>query len=305
MSAKEKIKLGLDEARMLTLGVQVLIGFQCRAAFQQRFDQLSEGARLAETVSLLLLLVSLCLLIAPGLQHIVVERLQSTARIERILNVCQTIALAPLATALGLAVAIAAGLDFGAGGVAAGALVGACAFAFWFAAPLVALSHMGQKERAMAEARTSKETPVDEQLDHLLTEARTILPGAQALLGFQLTVALTETFARIPPAMRATHLAALLLVTLCVVLLMTPAAFHRIVYRGEESGRLVALASILVTGAMAPLGIALALEAALVSSRALSSTPVAVCVGLGVFCGLALAWLVWPLVARQRKSRRL
>ena len=51
----------------------------------------------------------------------------------------------------------------------------------------------------MASQRQSEETPLPKQIDQMLTEARTILPGAQALLGFQLTVFLTESFERLPP----------------------------------------------------------------------------------------------------------
>ena len=69
----------------------------------------------------------------------------------------------------------------------------------------------------------------------MLIEARTILPGAQALLGFQLTVVMTEAFERLGQSEKFTHVAALILMAITVVLLMTPPALHRIVYAGEES----------------------------------------------------------------------
>ena len=40
-------------------------------------------------------------------------------------------------------------------------------------------------------------TPLDVQVDQLLTEARLIIPGAQALLGFQFAVTLMQAFCRI------------------------------------------------------------------------------------------------------------
>ena len=69
----------------------------------------------------------------------------------------------------------------------------------------------------------------------MLTEARVILPGAQALLGFQLAIVLTETFERLPSPSRLLHAAALVSVALSVVLLITPAALHRIVWAGEDT----------------------------------------------------------------------
>jgi hypothetical protein len=40
MDSAEKLKLALDETRMLVLGAQVLLGFQLRSAFQEAFDAL-------------------------------------------------------------------------------------------------------------------------------------------------------------------------------------------------------------------------------------------------------------------------
>lgn len=304
MSAIEKIKIGLDEARMLTLGAQVLVGFQLQAPFQSRFDDLSAAARQALIVGLLLLLSSLGLLIAPGMYHILVERLQATARIRSILTGCQTAALGPLAGALGLNVAISSGLAIGPASALVGAGVASAAAVAWFVCPLALRLRTGRKERAMASITRSESIPVDEQLDHLLTEARTILPGAQALLGFQLAAMLTEPFARLPLELQALHLAALLLLAGSVILLMTPAAIHRIVYRGEETENLVTTGSIIVTCAVAPLGLAMALDVAIVSTRASLSNVAAASVGLGVLTALTAAWLVGPLAARRRRQWR-
>jgi hypothetical protein len=40
MALSDKVKMALDETRTLILGAQVLLGFQCQAAFQERFDDL-------------------------------------------------------------------------------------------------------------------------------------------------------------------------------------------------------------------------------------------------------------------------
>jgi len=42
-----------------------------------------------------------------------------------------------------------------------------------------------------------KPTPLETQVDQLLTEARVIIPGVQALLGFQLTVTFTQAFTQL------------------------------------------------------------------------------------------------------------
>jgi Family of unknown function (DUF6328) len=67
----------------------------------------------------------------------------------------------------------------------------------------------------------------------MLTEARVVLPGAQALFGFQLAIVLTQSFEELPTASMIMHATSLFLVAFAVVLLMAPAAYHRIVYAGE------------------------------------------------------------------------
>jgi hypothetical protein len=50
----------------------------------------------------------------------------------------------------------------------------------------------------------NQETPLSIKIDHMLTEARVVLPGAQALLGFQLIAVLTKPFEQLPPALKLT-----------------------------------------------------------------------------------------------------
>ena len=70
---------------------------------------------------------------------------------------------------------------------------------------------------------------LDEEIHHALTEIRMVLPGAQALLGFQFITLVLQEFEKLPDSMKITHLVSLSLMALAVILLMTPAADHRIV----------------------------------------------------------------------------
>ena len=74
---------------------------------------------------------------------------------------------------------------------------------------------------------------LEEKIDQMLTEARVVLPGAQALLGFQLAIVLTDGFEKLPAGLKLIHGAALIFVALAIILLMTPAPYHRIVYAGQ------------------------------------------------------------------------
>ena len=92
----------------------------------------------------------------------------------------------------------------------------------------------------------------------MLTEARVVLPGAQALFGFQLAIVLTQAFEQLPSVSRMTHAASLFLVALAILMLMAPAAYHRIVHAGEDTRDMYRIGSALVTMATAPLALGLA-----------------------------------------------
>src|SRR5215216_2306043 len=64
---------------------------------------------------------------------------------------------------------------------------------------------------------------------HLLEECRMVLPGIQALFGFQLIAAFNQRFTDLSHAHQCLHLAATSLIALCAAIVMTPAAYHRCV----------------------------------------------------------------------------
>jgi len=59
MDAVEKVKIALDETRMLVLGAQVLLGYQLRSAFEDGFAALADPAQAGDGIALLVMLASL------------------------------------------------------------------------------------------------------------------------------------------------------------------------------------------------------------------------------------------------------
>jgi len=186
------------------------------------------------------------------------------------------LALAPFAIALGLDVVATFGLLFGeVSGVFAGITAAAMAISFWYGIPLAKRRHNCKQESAMATRlpEESPATPLDVKIEQMLTEARVILPGAQALFGFQLAIVFTRSFADLPVVPMIMHAASLLLT---VVLLMAPAAYHRIVYGGEVSADMYRVGSALVTAATIPLALGLAGDTYVVMSKITGSPAVAI-----------------------------
>ena len=85
-----------------------------------------------------------------------------------------------------------------------------------------------------------------------------VLPGIQALFGFQLIAVLTESFERLPDLSKYIHLASLGFIAVTVVLLMTPAAYHRIVEEGEETEHFHRFATRMVVASLVPLALGIA-----------------------------------------------
>src|SRR5437764_7485898 len=106
-----------------------------------------------------------------------------------------SLALFPFASALSLDIAM--GIEEISGttaGIAAGAAFAVLTLFVWYGIEEIARQTKGKKERLMAGHRNEHTTDLHKRIDYMLTGARTILPGIQALLGFQLAVIFTESF---------------------------------------------------------------------------------------------------------------
>src|SRR5438270_1638175 len=78
VSLRTKVKNALDEARILVLGTQVLLGFQYRAFFEPSFAKLPRCQQSLNLVGLALLLVVIALVMLPAARHRIVERGRDT-----------------------------------------------------------------------------------------------------------------------------------------------------------------------------------------------------------------------------------
>jgi uncharacterized protein DUF6328 len=255
---KDKVQDALDENRMLVLGVQVLIGFDYRAPFESGFQHLPRAAQLVKLGSLSVLLVTLALLLTPGADHRLCERGEDTPGFHRFATTFASVALFPFAVALGLDLAIACSRLAGArGGIVAGVAIGAIAVGMWYGLELVFRPDRARRNAMKARNDTSG-ADLRSKIRHTLTEARVVLPGAQALLGFQFATMLLDGFDQLPAALKWLHFASLGCMAIAIVLLITPAAWHRIVERGEETERFLRFASAMVVAALVPIALGLA-----------------------------------------------
>ncbi len=302
MALPDKVKTALSETRLLILGSQILFGFQLNGMFQDAFDQISTVGRGLNALGYFLMAATVGLLIAPSMQHRLVEHGQDTQRLHRATTAFAALALIPFAPSIGITFYIV--LERHAGAATAAAAGGAFSLAalfFWFGIARMIKS----PEKKMSDDDGEKSTPLPMRIDHMLTESRVILPGAQALLGFQFAVMLAKSFDQLPRNAQMVHVAALALVALTVILLMTPAAIHRITFGGEDSERFHAIGSRFVVAAAVPLGLGISLELFVALVRATGSPALGIlgaCVTAVLFAGL---WFVHPLLLSRQNIRRV
>jgi len=260
----DKLQNALDEARMLVLGAQVLLGFALKSSFEAGFNSLPSQLQAMKMGSLVLLVVTVVVLMAPGAFHQIVERGDASDRIHEFATRCACWALLPFAASLGVEAYVSAervgghglGLGFGIGSASV-------ALFFWYGLGLFRWNHRKRLEAEQDREKESMSTGDDghaklkDKIKEVLTEARVVLPGAQALAGFQFIAILMESFERLSKSLQYIHLASMGFVVLGTILLMTPAAYHRVVERGENSEHFHRFASRTLLAAMAvlPLGI--------------------------------------------------
>ena len=135
---------------------------------------------------------------------------------------------------------------------------------------------------------------------HIIEECRMVLPGIQALFGFQLIAVFNEGFGeKLSHTGQLIHLAALVLTVLATVLVMTPAALQRQAEPREVSERFVWLASNLVLAAMYPLAVAVALDVYVVAGIVTQSDATGALIAVAVLAVFAVLWLFLPWREKQ------
>ena len=133
-----------------------------------------------------------------------------------------------------------------------------------------------------------------------------VLPGIQALFGFQLIAAFNTRFHDLDGIDRIIHLSALILIALAIALIMTPAAYHRICEPGRTSLFFTQLASVLVAAAMVPLLLGISLDIYVVTRMALPEYDqrVGIVLAIAAFVVFFAFWFGFPYWRRLRPRRR-
>jgi hypothetical protein len=139
---------------------------------------------------------------------------------------------------------------------------------------------------------------------YLLDESRMVLPGIQALFGFQLIAVFNPSFSeKLTNGEQRMHLLAIALIVVAIALVMSPAAYHRQVNPREVTEAFIRISTWMLLWSMWPLAVSICLEAYLVGRLIFhGSSLVAVLPAIlfGLFFGL---WFALPRLRKSGLSR--
>jgi Family of unknown function (DUF6328) len=302
-----KTQDALNESRILVLGVQVLLSFQYSSFLESTFNNLPRSSQYLELIALGLLIIAFGWFVAPAPNHLLIWSDEDSPSLQRFVTIATAIALVPFAIAMALDVYVTTErVGHSILPLILGAATFACAMFFWYGLEAIHVRTRGHQFRSQLRNNSmpnkKHERPsIEDQIQHALTDARVVLPGAQALLGFQFVGVFLGGFEELPASSQYVHVVSLTLVTLSTILLMMPAAYHRLVEQGQPSEHFLRLTRNAVVSSMIPLGAGICGDFFIVIRKVSGSVLVASSTSLML---LAMFYILWFGLRLMRSGNR-
>jgi uncharacterized membrane protein len=151
-------------------------------------------------------------------------------------------------------------------------------------------------------ADEKEQLSLDSAARHILEECRMVLPGIQALFGFQLIAVFNQGFAeKLSTLEQQLHLLSIVLTVSAVALVMTPAALHRQIDPMAVSRRFIESSTMLLLLSMFPLSISICLDIYLIAHVITEMIWLSLLIAAGL---LLLFFSLWMVLPHLKKSSR-
>jgi hypothetical protein len=144
-----------------------------------------------------------------------------------------------------------------------------------------------------------KHEDISDAVSHLLEECRMVLPGIQALFGFQLVAVFNQRFAQIPASDQMIHLGATTLVAIAAALIMAPAAYHRMRHENAVSDHFIRICTRFIIASMLLLACGIPADLFVISAMIFTNRVVAAVLAIGVFALLIALWFIFPCCLKK------
>jgi hypothetical protein len=146
-----------------------------------------------------------------------------------------------------------------------------------------------------------EELSLDSAVRHILEECRMVLPGIQALFGFQLIAVFNDGFAqKLSTVQQQIHFVSIVLTVIAIALVMTPAALHRQIDPLAVTRRFIRSSTILLILSMFPLAISICLEIYLIAQIITRLYWLSLLTAGGLFLLFLSLWTVLPHIEKGK-----
>ena len=161
------------------------------------------------------------------------------------------------------------------------------------------------REQELVEAESAEELKdrLEREYNELLQELRSLIPGANVLLGFLLAVTFTNEFGILDRTDRYVYFATLVCTAIAIVLFMAPAAHHRLRFREGDKDDILRKGNREAIAGTVASSLAFTGVLYLVTAR-IFGAPEAVLVSLAFFAFTAWRWWSLALLRTLRDERR-
>lgn len=121
-----------------------------------------------------------------------------------------------------------------------------------------------------------------------------VIPGTQALLGFQFIAVFNPSFINLPFPVQIVHYIAMVFTIIALTLLLSPAAFHRLVDARKMWDDLLHVTSFFITVGMVPIAFAVAADVFVIAMAIFRDFTFSLVSSLLQFAFMMFAWFVLP-----------
>jgi len=160
-----------------------------------------------------------------------------------------------------------------------------------------------EEELLEAETAEALKARLERELNELLQELRSLITGANVLLGFLLAVSFTAEFAELDRADRYVYFVTLVSTAVAIVLFMAPAAHHRLRFREGDKDNILRKANREAIAGTVASSLAFTGVLFLVTEKIFGTTEAVIVSGV-FFAFTAWRWWSLALLRTLRDQRR-
>lgn len=162
---------------------------------------------------------------------------------------------------------------------------------------------MQELHRDQAASKDQERKKRKQCVEFILEECRMVIPGIQALFGFQLIAAFNQRFVELSDPAKMVHLFACFCTVVAVGLMMGPAAYHRQVEPDGIPESLCTVGSVFARLGMFALMISISLDIFVVSDLVTAIPTASTFAGVLSFIFLGTVWFIFPTLASARHKK--